>query len=134
MEHFHYCPQCGKKALKGDGRRIACSTCGFVFYFNTASAVAGIVQKDDSVLLVTRAKEPQKGKLDLPGGFVDHQETAEHALQREIREELNIGLPISGFLARFPINIYTKKSSIRCWISSSPAGGSTGRISNRRTM
>ena len=90
MKDFNYCPKCGKKTLQGNPRRIECSACGFVFYFNAASAVAAIIQKDNTILLTTRAREPEKGKLDLPGGFVDHNETAQEALQREIREELNI--------------------------------------------
>jgi len=102
MENFDYCPKCGEKTLAGNRRRIACSACEFVFYFNMAAAVAGIIQKDDTILLVTRAKEPEKGKLDLPGGFVDHEETAEDALQREIREELNIDITDIQFLGSFP--------------------------------
>ena len=102
MEHFDYCPKCGEKTLAGDRRRIACSACGFVFYFNAAAAVAGIIQKDDALLLVTRATEPEKGKLDLPGGFVDHEETAEEALQREIREELNLDITEIQFFGSFP--------------------------------
>jgi len=35
-----------------------------------------------------RGKEPVKGTLDLPGGFVDEQESAEEAIVREIGEEL----------------------------------------------
>ena len=102
MEHFYYCPECGEKTLKGNRRRISCSACGFVFYFNAASAVAGILQKDDTILLTIRGKEPEKGKLDLPGGFVDHEETAEEALQREIREELNIDITDIQFSGSFP--------------------------------
>ncbi len=102
MEHFNYCPKCGEKTLAGDRRRIACADCGFVFYFNAAAAVAGIIQKDDAILLTIRAKEPEKGKLDLPGGFVDHGETAEAALQREIREELNLEITDIQFFDSFP--------------------------------
>ena len=102
MHSFQFCPKCGEKSLAGDRRRIACSACGFVFYFNAASAVAGILQKDDTILLTIRGKEPEKGKLDLPGGFVDHEETAEEALQREIHEELNLDIIDIQFFGSFP--------------------------------
>ena len=42
------------------------------------------------VFLVRRNKQPFKGELSLPGGFVDYDESAEQALNRELREELGI--------------------------------------------
>jgi ADP-ribose pyrophosphatase YjhB (NUDIX family) len=102
MKDFNYCPKCGGKSLQGNPRRIECSACGFVFYLNTAAAVAAIIQKDNTILLTTRAKEPEKGKLDLPGGFVDHNESAQEALQREIREELNIEITDMQYFGGFP--------------------------------
>lgn len=45
-------------------------------------------------MLVTRGVEPDYGKLDLPGGFIDPLESAEQAVKRELEEEL--GLQVSG--------------------------------------
>ncbi len=42
------------------------------------------------ILLSERGKDPNKGKYDLPGGFVDLHDTAEAALLREIKEELDL--------------------------------------------
>ena len=80
------------RALKpSSAKSIVCTECGFEFYFNPAAAVAGIILNDKGQLLVTvRAHDPGKGQWDLPGGFTDPAETAEHALAREIKEELNL--------------------------------------------
>lgn len=50
-----------------------------------AAAVAGLIFNEKGQLLLTiRAKDPGKGLLDLPGGFVDMGENADQALRREI--------------------------------------------------
>src|SRR5208337_901997 len=89
---FRFCPGCGAEgiAVRAD-RSILCKQCGFHFYFNAAAAVAGLIEDDKGRLLMTvRAHDPAKGALDLPGGFVDFDETAEDALKREVKEELSL--------------------------------------------
>ncbi|HPC47156.1 MAG TPA: NUDIX domain-containing protein [Deltaproteobacteria bacterium] len=84
---------------------MRCRACGYVLFFNVAAAVAGIIEDDTGrVLLVERATEPAKGALDLPGGFVEPGETAEEALAREVREELDLSLRRDSlrYLGSFP--------------------------------
>jgi NAD+ diphosphatase len=106
-ETFRYCPGCGagSMAVRGD-RSVLCSTCGYHLYFNVGAAVAGLIEDDAGRLLLgVRAHDPEKGTLDLPGGFVDFDETAEDALAREIKEELSLTVKTCSYFRSFP-NIY----------------------------
>lgn len=105
IEHagFAYCPRCGAAAIEScDKKAMRCHSCDFVYYHNTASAVAAIIEMDGGFLLTVRAREPKAGFYDCPGGFVDHGESIEEALLREVREELGIDVVIGAFMASFP--------------------------------
>jgi ADP-ribose pyrophosphatase YjhB (NUDIX family) len=104
---FRYCPSCAsEKIVFENNRRFHCPDCGFVYYHNTAAAVGCIIEAGDCVVLLVRAKEPARGKLDLPGGFIDPGEGVVEGLSRECREELGWE-PRGGFtfLTSFP-NVY----------------------------
>ena len=112
MSVFNYCPCCGSKDIIFDSlKKFNCKECSFTFFNNVAAAVAGILEYDNEILFVVRAKDPGKGKLDLPGGFVDPKEGAEVALKREIKEELNIDIENPEYLGSFP-NIYEYKNVV----------------------
>lgn len=106
MKIFNYCPACGAEGIVFDGtKKSSCRDCSFTYYHNVAAAVAAILEYDKKIVLIRRAKEPGKGKLDLPGGFVDPNESAEEALRREIKEELKIDIREPRYLDSYP-NIY----------------------------
>ncbi len=92
VEVFKYCPKCGNNELEVRyGRAIFCTSCSFEYFFNASGAVIALIFNNEGELLITRrAHNPWKGGLDLPGGFVDPNETLEHAVTREIKEELNL--------------------------------------------
>ena len=88
---FRYCPRCGENNLHiNDDKSLICQSCNFTYYHNPAAVVIAILEHEDKIVLTKRAFEPQQGKLALPGGFVDYEESLEAALAREMREELNL--------------------------------------------
>ena len=107
---FRFCPSCGGSRLVAErGRRWICPDCGFEYFHNVATAAGIVVATESGVLLIVRAKEPEKGKLCLPGGFVEPGERAEDAALRECREELGWAPERIEFLASYP-NLYRYKS------------------------
>lgn len=94
---FHYCPNCGSEDITFDFRKFVCHSCEMVYYQNVATATAVILRRNDEILFTVRNKEPEFGKLDLPGGFTDPDETAEQTCQRELKEELGIEIPLENF-------------------------------------
>jgi 8-oxo-dGTP diphosphatase len=63
--------------------------------------VAGIVQKDDSILICQRPRSDAYGlQWEFPGGKVEIGETLPVALQRELQEELTIEAEVGGEVFR----------------------------------
>lgn len=87
----NFCPACGQRSF--NALRIneyCCSDCGYRYFHNTAAAVAAMIVVGDEVLLTQRGRDPEKGRFDFPGGFVDPDESLEAALLRELNEELQL--------------------------------------------
>ena len=109
---FKFCPACASEKISfADGRAFRCPDCGFLYYHSTAAATgcvisvpenanavgdagAGIQRGRKRLLFLVRGEEPAKGKLDLPGGFVDSGEGVFEGLYREIKEELGWSPPV----------------------------------------
>lgn len=93
---FEYCPKCGSSNHTFENNhKFNCLNCGFEYYHNMAAAVMCIIKRGNKYLFTIRNNEPQKGKLDFPGGFVDPWESAQEAAIRELREELGLELEFS---------------------------------------
>lgn len=107
LEKFAYCPICGsKRFIVHNFKSKKCEDCGFNYYANPCAATAAFIVNDrNEMLVVRRAKEPAKGTLDLPGGFVDMYETAEEGMRREIKEETGLDVDNMKYLFSSP-NIY----------------------------
>lgn len=92
LDKFKFCPVCGSPNFEINNiKSKKCKDCGFSYYLNASSAtVALIVNEKDELLVVRRKNDPGKDMLDLPGGFVDMNETGEEAMAREVKEETGL--------------------------------------------
>jgi mutator protein MutT len=107
LEKFRFCPVCGSVHFEVHNfKSKQCRDCGFTYYANPCSATAAfIINDNDELLVVRRAKEPAKGTLDLPGGFCDMGETVEEGMRREIKEETGLDVEKVEYLFSSP-NVY----------------------------
>ena len=84
LDKFQFCPVCGSNHFEINNiKSKKCKDCGFSYYLNPSSAtVALILNSKEELLAVRRKKAPAKGALDLPGGFVDMDETGRRYSKR----------------------------------------------------
>lgn len=100
---FLHCPRCASDSGQWlGGREYRCPDCGFRFFQNVATACGVLVERQEEFLFLVRGREPSKGLLGLPGGFVDPGESVEQALAREVAEEIGGTVDEVAFLASFP--------------------------------
>lgn len=104
LSSFRFCPVCGDAEFHAhDARSKRCARCGFTYYLNASAATVAVIRDARGRLLaVRRAKEPARGTLDLPGGFVDPGEGIAEGCLREVREELGLEGNIVRFLFSLP--------------------------------
>ncbi len=88
-----FCPRCGttlNMQLHTGKLRPSCPNCDWVYFPDPKVAVAVMIKKGDTVLLVQRMYEPQRGHWTLPSGFVDAGEDPIVAAKRECLEETGL--------------------------------------------
>ena len=129
---FKFCPSCASGKISFEqGKVFRCPDCGFVYYHNIAAATGCLISVPETggvlgtsggqrLMFLVRGKEPAKGMLDLPGGFVDPGEGALEGLYRELWEEIGWVPPIPAgadlsrvfkLFASFP-NVYPYKGIV----------------------
>jgi mutator protein MutT len=102
-EHIRHCPRCAATSLYWQSsKNFRCNDCGFTLFLNVAAAVGVIIESRGAILFGIRKNDPGKGLLDLPGGFVDPEETAEECARREVREETGISIPAASYFTSLP--------------------------------
>ena len=60
--------------------------------------VGGAVVRDDKLLFVRRASRHGRGNWQLPGGFIEPDETIEQAVVREVHEETGVTAEVEAVL------------------------------------
>lgn len=91
MKPFTYCPACAAELEApdpdGGGR---CPRCERSWYRNSSPTVGAAIVHDGRALATVRARAPEQGRLDVPGGFLGPGEDPLDGLRREVKEELGI--------------------------------------------
>jgi ADP-ribose pyrophosphatase YjhB (NUDIX family) len=104
-----FCSRCGVELtfgqIEGEERdRLACPSCGFVFYVNPRLVVTTLPITDrGEVMLISRGIAPGYGMWAQPGGFLEIDETVREAAIRETLEETGLHvepLEIIGLYSR----------------------------------
>jgi 8-oxo-dGTP diphosphatase len=90
LSAWRHCPRCAAE-IAPEGGRVVCSACGFTAYAHSQpTACALVADPHGRLLLARRAGEPERGKWDLPGGFLGEGEHPLDALRRELLEETGL--------------------------------------------
>ncbi|ASY35986.1 MULTISPECIES: NUDIX domain-containing protein [unclassified Streptomyces] len=91
---YSHCASCGAPYAEARSWPRTCAVCGATAYGNPLPVAVALQPVYDragtGLVVITRAIEPAKGTVALPGGFVDHAEDWRHAVVRELREETGI--------------------------------------------
>jgi ADP-ribose pyrophosphatase YjhB (NUDIX family) len=88
-----YCSFCGRPFLDGQRWPRVCGHCGSTTYRNPLPVALALLPVDDGLLVIRRGAAPRLGQLALPGGFIEMNETWQHACARELREEAGVVVP-----------------------------------------
>jgi NADH pyrophosphatase NudC (nudix superfamily) len=106
MNGYRFCPQCGSGLVARDTggvSRPACpaEACGFVVWDNPVPVVAAIVEIAGRIVLARNVGWPEK-VFGLVTGYLERDETPEHAIVREVGEELGLTATAVELIGLYP--------------------------------
>jgi len=102
--NHHFCGKCGsatKTAEMGQARYCSGSQCGIPHYPRTDPAIIVAVTRDDKCLMARKEGWP-KGLYSIVAGYVDHGESLEDAVAREVFEETGIRIKSARYHSSQP--------------------------------
>jgi ADP-ribose pyrophosphatase YjhB (NUDIX family) len=85
-----HCSFCGHAFQPDAPWPRTCDQCGQVSYLNPLPVAVTLVPVDDGLLAVRRGIEPGRGRLALPGDYINLGETWQQACAREVNEETGL--------------------------------------------
>lgn len=99
---YAFCPICGGplKHTTDQEWDFECTKCGQKHYDNPTPVVAALVFIDEKLVIVSSKNKDLWG---LPGGYVSINESLEQAVVREVHEETNLHVKVTGFHASYPM-------------------------------
>lgn len=106
MTEFRFCPLCAtelelRPSSGPDEDRLTCPNDGWVHYENPAPTAQAWIDRDGEFLALRRAEEPLKGEWNMPGGFVEPDESGPEAIAREVREETGLEIEVERVIGIF---------------------------------
>lgn len=84
---------------------------------NTIHVVAAIIRDQDRIFATQRGYGDWKDYWEFPGGKIEASETAEDALRREIREELDTDITVGEKLASIEYDYPAFHLSMECFMA-----------------
>jgi ADP-ribose pyrophosphatase YjhB (NUDIX family) len=82
----------------GDRPRRFCPACGFIHFTDPKVGVGVLIFQEGKILLVQRAMNPEQGKWSIPAVFLDSGEDPKVTAVREVLEETNLRVEITGLV------------------------------------
>lgn len=79
--------------------------------------VAALIKKDNDILIARRSTGDENvlGKWEFPGGKVEPNETEEHAIEREIKEEFELDIKANKYITNNVCEYPTKIVDLRLY-------------------
>ena len=87
---MNFCRRCSSPLTLVKDHIYTCTNGHSIFANASPASCLWVVNDKNEVLVAVRERDPGLGLLDAPGGFNDGAETTEHALAREMEEEVGL--------------------------------------------